>query len=242
MNINHDDLSRLYRAYLKTRPPKTGELCPGPRNIWLFFDPKTRKRQKTRILRHVGKCACCAEDFQIIGEIHRETVNFLKEIENLTGMDKTKATRESCFQGKSKEYSPRFRWAIIGSITILLALVGAMIFRAKYSVSSYHESMRKEFQPDILLISPANQSVIKRDLLRFRWSKDPLSDAYVVELFDESLSRIWKSQLVSETELIAPREIRNALELSNRYLWMVTGYRRSGQNIESALSVFQIIQ
>jgi hypothetical protein len=242
MNINHDDLSRLYKAYLKAQTPGSEAHCPRASDIWLFFDRHVGKLKKRNILRHIRSCGCCAEDFQIFHEFYKETDQFEIDIGNWISRNEAKSANKSRNRKASFINSPLLRWGIIGSICALIAIGVFSIYRSAHLIDSSSERTSKNAQPEILLISPANQSIVTKDALRFHWRNDPLSDAYVLELFDESLTRIWKSQLVIENEISVPMEIRDRLGIPAKYLWMVTGYRRSGQFIESALGVFRIIQ
>ena len=101
--------------------------------------------------------------------------------------------------------------------------------------------IRDHPQIGIALIEPASGSSLRRGELRFRWEKKGLVDAYILELFDSSLARIWRSDVLIEPGFVFPPPFLAALSSGKPYFWMVTGYDQNGRAVESELYGFKIL-
>ena len=78
----------------------------------------------------------------------------------------------------------------------------------------------------------------QKSLLKFRWVEIKDSDYYIVELYDETLLPIWRSEKIFNNEIDLPKQILDRLVKNKKYFWMLTAYFPDGKKIESRLEYF----
>ncbi|UCC40681.1 MAG: hypothetical protein JSV96_04340, partial [Candidatus Aminicenantes bacterium] len=91
----------------------------------------------------------------------------------------------------------------------------------------------------IHLIEPINKKCSKSSLI-FKWNFVKNSEYYVLELFDDTLYPVWKSQKIFKAQATLPLEISNRLKKDKAYFWMVIAFLNHGKKIESRLEKFTL--
>lgn len=243
MKIKNEDLIKLYKAHIEVNIPHSRKRCPPSKKIISFFKSKTSERQKSRLIDHITKCSSCAQEFEFILQIHREKKKLINEIgkllqsrENIAAIKKREGNKITYISKKRKLFFPRL------SSKYILPLVGVAII---ISTSLVFQNLRKkEYRgPDysqVRLIEPINGKYSK-SLLVFKWNKFKNSEFYIIELFDESLYQLWKSNKISKNQAILPAEIAKKLNINKTYFWMVTAFLSDGRKIESEIEEFILI-
>ncbi len=241
MNISHDDVTTAYRSFLRSQRPSSRIDCPEIEELWGLFGKRTRERTKSKLLGHIMRCSYCYEDFLSLLEIRRSMSNLESEIElsrdlhipaNKTG----ERMGHTAMPGRKRS---QFAFLAAGG-----SIIAAALFIFFYIVPLPQRGpdlIRDRPQIGIALIEPASCSSLRRGELRFRWEKKGLVDAYVLELFDSSLARIWRSDVLIEPGFVFPLTFLAALSSGKPYFWMVTGYDQNGRTVESALYGFKIL-
>jgi hypothetical protein len=79
---------------------------------------------------------------------------------------------------------------------------------------------------------------IPRSNLIFRWEKVNHSKFYILELFDQALAPVWKSDSITAESAALPGELAGTLEVNRPYFWTVTAYLTNGEKISSRLEKF----
>lgn len=235
MNISHKDLAGLYRSYLSARIPSSREGCPEAGGLWRLFDPRTREKTKSKLLDHIGRCAYCSDDFLAVLEIRRATGSLEAEIESWRSSDIRTAPRQTA--GGWKRW--RFAFLMAGSFIVAAALF--VFLRTGPFPVRPPDDARAHARPGIELIQPAQDAAVPKKELLFLWRKGQRVDAYVLELFDASLARIWRSDAVENPGIAPPPGVLASLRGGSRYFWMITGYDPSGRTIESDLRGLRIL-
>jgi hypothetical protein len=234
MNISHKDLAGLYRSYLSARIPSSRDGCPEAGELWRLFDPRTREKTKSKLLDHIGQCSYCSDDFLAILEIRRATGSLEAEIESWRSSQFRTAPRRTA--GGRKRW--QFAFMTAGSF-ILAAALFVLLRTGPFSARSPDDA-RAYARPAIELLQPVQDAGVPKKELFFLWRKNERIEAYVLELFDISLARIWKSDAVEKPGIIPPPGVLASLQ-GGPYFWMVTGYDPSGRTIESDLRGFRIL-
>jgi len=72
----------------------------------------------------------------------------------------------------------------------------------------------------------------------FCWKDKDTSRVYIVELFDDSLRPLWRSDRVGGTSISLSAERAALLVPGNMYFWMVTAYSSGTSAVESDLQEF----
>jgi hypothetical protein len=122
-----------------------------------------------------------------------------------------------------------------------MALTLFAFFRTGPFSARIQSEERDRAQRGIELLQPGPDTTLPRHELLFRWRKIENIDSYVLELFDSTLARIWRSDFVVSPKIVPPPGVLAALQQGGRYFWMITGYDRSGRAIESDLGGFRIL-
>jgi hypothetical protein len=240
MNISHKELCELYKAYLHGRTPLSRRECQGTRKLWRSFDKRIPERRKTKTLNHLGNCAECSNDFIAILELKRATNSLESDIQQWHTEGK-REIRERLPPHVQKALRPK-RWQVASILAgCSIALLGLfLLLHFPPTTSQPSEIIRENQRFKIDLLRPPNDSVLRKDGLIFQWKYNEHADSYILEIFDESLSRIWKSEVITVDKTMPPSDILEMLKNGSKYYWMVTGFDENGRSIESGLSGFSI--
>jgi hypothetical protein len=92
----------------------------------------------------------------------------------------------------------------------------------------------------LTLVHPAARSALLIPFY-FRWKDKISAREYVVELFDDSLKPLWKSNRIAKTTIPLPHENIGILVPGRIYFWMVTAYSAGMGVTESELQEFSIV-
>jgi hypothetical protein len=234
MNITHKELCDFYRAYLKGQIPPSRKECLATAELMKFFHPRTRKRIKTNIVDHISRCALCAKEFELILEIKRGSEYLNREIGSwLESKPALKQHRKSVMRN-SFVLLPFWRYVFIFAGIIFLSTSLFMLLQNDLVLPSKTPSERENHLPGIHLIEPVRGNISKTHLV-FKWSQNEIVDHYVLELYDEALMPVWKSPRLTVNRCSIPDDLAEKLRCPKTYLWMVTGYTKTGRAIESPL-------
>jgi len=207
-----------------------------------LFGKRTRERTKSRLLGHIGQCSYCYEDFRSLLEIRRAMSNLESEIELSRDLSIPAASATGRAVQKAGAARKRWQFAFLAAGGSIVAAVLFIIVNIVPRPPQGSDLIRDHPQIGIALIEPASGISLRKGELRFRWEKKGLADAYVLELFDSSLARIWKSGVLFVTSHVLPPTILVALQSGKSYFWMVTGYDQNGRTVESELYGFKILE
>lgn len=246
MKINNDDLRIIYRAYIQDRIPLSREKCPSPEKLLRFFVSSGSHHEKGRIIDHITRCANCAQEFSLFLEIHREERQLLEEIDKvLQQNDEMQVTR------KKRVHSPIFRWpkifrlhpswkyAFVPLLTIIFAAM--MILVTNRLIITKKNEERGKFPGQIQLMAPIHEKVALAPLI-FKWKGVKNSDYYVLEIFDEALSSLWKSPRIFDNFYQLPPDIEEKIKKNKIHFWIITVFLADGKVIESSLEDFTLIE
>jgi hypothetical protein len=240
MKIKNKDLIKLYKAYITENIPHSQKSCPSSKEIISFFKLKTSEKQKSRIIDHITKCSSCAQEFEFMLQTRREEGKLIEGIgkllqseENIAAIQNRGGKKINYLNERQKSFFLRLPWkyafvlagvAVIISIFIVFQNMG----KREYRGPDYNQ---------VRLIEPINGKYSK-SLLVFKWNEFKNSEYYIIELFDESLYQIWKSNKISKNQTALPAEITKRLNINKTYFWMVTAFLPGGKKIESEIEEF----
>ena len=74
----------------------------------------------------------------------------------------------------------------------------------------------------------------------FDWKPIRQAESYTVEVFDRTLSSIWKSGPLHDARLAPPEELRLLLKAGSGYFWSVTARLPNGLLVKSRLGEFAL--
>jgi hypothetical protein len=243
MKINNKDMQFLYKDHIMEHVPFPQKACPNPKELVNFFRTKLSKRRANKIIDHIMNCCHCAQEFEYILSILREEKVFVEKINKIIQFDTAKKALKKRFDKihitKIKFIKPTFlklmwKYAFVFFGVAILLLV-FIIFKSSEKIEYRGEGPYK-----LRLIEPKEFQSSRIPLL-FKWNKVKDSNYYVLELFDEKLYRVWKSDSVFENRIFLPKDISKKVGKNKTYFWMVTAFFRDGKKIESEMGEFKFV-
>jgi len=240
MKIKHNDLKKLYKAYIMDHIPQSRKDCPHPKEIINFFRLKLSENKKIKLIDHITTCCYCAQEFDFILQTLREQEKLNEEIANLLRSKNFKKELEKRLKrdvpklAKLKRiFFPVLSWKYILPFLMAAIIISVFIIFQKPEEIGY----RDEYIPQINLIEPINGKYIKFSSV-FKWTEIKNSAYYILEIFDETLYPVWESDKILKNHLILPKEEAKKLIKNKSYFWMVTAFLSDGKKIESNLEEF----
>ena len=230
IKIDHEEMKKLYEAHIAEKSPQKGIDCPSPELISSLLKPNTSESIGNETLAHVLTCSHCTKEFQLILSTLRVEKKFLNEIEEVfkpTEKDhkKEKGTKSFFFR-LSWKYAFFLIGAAIIAVVFMLKITNIQMYRG-----TNHKSIR--------LVSPLDQHYKKSNIL-FEWEMVEHADSFIIEIFDESLYPIWKSEKITGNRMNLPSDALAQLDSSRTYYWVVSAFMPNNRIIESQLQKFEI--
>jgi hypothetical protein len=230
MTLKDEDLRLIFRSYISNRESRARQDCPSLRDLSEFFEPRTRTKNKLKIIDHVTNCSACAEEFEFVRELHNYESLLVQNI------------REIHLQGQSRSISPHrdqearsiWRYATVAAGALLLIVSLAII--SKWD----RPGETRASQSSVTLLRPSQSQPVSLPLI-FEWKTLAGADSYILEIFEETLLPVWKSPEVATSILKLPEDLRNKLRLDSPYYWMITAFRNGNKLAESELRRFSLI-
>jgi hypothetical protein len=230
MKINHKDLKRLFRDYLENGLPVSRAHCPSPQEILNCLRGESSKNKRNQIIDHVFQCSYCTKEFEFVLEIIREEEKFIHDLSSIIQEKRLRKRNKFFIQPLSSHPAWIYGLIFITGVVFISLLVQNIFEEHKY---------RGTESRSVTLINP-NQKTTLKTQLGFEWKNVQDSDYFILEIFDESLHPIWKSDKITVNHTSLPEEITSNLHKQKTYYWMVTAFLSNGKKIESLLQDFMI--
>lgn len=230
MKISLSDLRDLAKSGIESegRPSRDG--CPSPENLVLCVRSRLPKKERARIIDHVAVCRDCAQEVKSLLEISAAEAALTGDLAEAGAAQKSKTSRAFGLP------TGRPAWLIASAAL-------AAVFLAAVAILSISRFSPRAVQPrgaaaGLDLVSPVEKASAGSGL-KFVWKARPDSKFYVVEIFDASLSLLWRSGDVSGNEIAAPEDLTRLLKPGETYLWMVTAVLEDEVMVRSKLGQFE---
>lgn len=238
MKNNYKNLKKLYKAYIKNKTLLYKEDCPSPEEILKCFKSKLSKKQKIKIIDHLIDCFYCAQEFEFILETLRFEKKIINDIDILLHSIKKKSNCKAISSPKKQRLfflQIPWKYAFLSAFIILTISVISVFIHNIFERDGY----RGVNLPQINLIDPIGEKKFNSPLV-FKWSELKGSNYYILDIFDETLYPIWKSNKIYKNKFILPHEISRRLYKNERYFWMITAFYSNEVKFESPLKEFTI--
>lgn len=239
MRIDNDGLKDLYRAYVQSKTPSSMKGCPSPKKMVRLLRSKSSSKEATKVVDHISRCRSCFSEFEFLLEVLRKEKDFILEIEKELSR---KETSEATKGGRQTIFGSRMGWPYLSRFSwrtafYLAGFVLVCFFVSKFVIFRPSEKYRTGSLMRVELVEPVEKKISKSSLV-FKWQNVKNSEYYVLELFDQALSPIWKSEKIAQNETLLPEEVTKMLEINRSYFWMVTAYITNAEKITSRLEEF----
>ncbi len=226
------DLKRLYKKFLEGKVCQSHSACPPPEWLVKFFRFKLSRGKKRRLIDHISQCPHCSQEFKFMLEIFRQEKIFIKDIENIlhprTPGKKLAPSREKMFALRP------IRASALLSLLALAVAAAALFFLLKFPRDQFYRESRLSA---ITLIGPVGGDFFSSDQ-RFKWSIVSDFNYCILEIFDETLLPMWKTEKIYGNQWDPPYELTVLLKKDKLYFWMVTVFLPQGGQMESRLEDF----
>jgi len=242
MKISLDELRERYVSCITDRTSDTRENCPSPEEIHACLRGLASKKAKSELVEHITRCSFCLQEFHFILEAQRLETELIEGVKKKIGLPSSRTmpfgeerNGRSRFARRSLHLSLKNPSRAVALAAFLLVIAAGTLYVSLYR----NQSLRTFNQNTIRPIRPVDKAV-RRTPLTFRWKKQKGAVYSIVELFDETLSPLWKSPKIPGNTTELPRQITDSLVPGSTYFWYVSCLTVQGQKIESPLMPFSI--
>jgi hypothetical protein len=221
MKLSDSDLRQLYLANIKDSIPKTRNECPTPKQLLRLFREKKSEKERTIIIDHIISCYHCAHEFEFIIRALRYEKEMNQVAQNFM---KTKTVR-------TLPHKISWRWgALAAGISLICVFNAIFIIPTKYKSIRYRDSTLSQ----INLLQPQDNKLPESSIF-FQWENIKDSEYYTLELYDETLYRIWSSEKIFKNTYLLSKDAISQLEKTKTYFWMISAFFSNGRKMESQL-------
>jgi hypothetical protein len=223
MKISLSDLEDIAATGCANQARPHRDDCPSPERLVLCARSAVSKKEKSLITSHLMTCGDCAAEVKTILAVFAEEKTLLRDLKqpNETGFPR---------------WHPAWKIAAAASAVVLVAALGVFLI----SRWTPRADQQRGPVPAIELASPVD-TVYAGGELRFIW-KGPAAKYCLVEVFDASLSLLWRSGRVVGNEVIAPEELTHKLKPRETYFWMITAVLEDEARVKSGLGEFKTLE
>jgi hypothetical protein len=228
MNVDFRVLQEMHRLAAADETSGSDDPCPPAEQILrLCAGREFFRKDARRVTDHLARCASCAAEAQAFLRTMQEMENTIDEF----GRIAPRRLRPKRVRITVPRWLPRPVFVV--SIAVLLIGLSAMfLMRTKATQAVWRGS-----SPEVHLLSPGQESLESAGW-EFTWRAFPGAEAYYVEIFDSTGSRVWKSARVSESRITFPEERRPALMPGETYFWTASAVLKNGAIAKSRLMEF----
>jgi hypothetical protein len=226
MTTDPDRFKALYGVQVRPQNPASRRNCPSPKRMVRLLTSRCSTREGAKLIDHISLCSDCAGEFAFLTEAIRSERVLVGDIENWLGTGQKAEPR--------RPHLLRYSWGLAPLLAAFF-IVGFLVL--KLVVLRSPERYRAAAEARVALLEPVEQKVSRQSLV-FRWQPVPGVEHYVVEVFDEALSPVWKSPPLLETRIVPPDPVARGLVPRKSYFWLVSAYFSGGDKWLSPLEEF----
>jgi len=230
MKINKIELQRLYKETIASGRTAGQSECASLDQIVRFFERRLSKKARRRLVDHVTGCPTCCQEFEFLLELQR----FEKEIAR-----QAVELEESRFRSRPRlKTRANFLFQHAAGLVVVFFLLSSLALMWRGANQAVDRGRKTSA---VVLFQPAG-SVVGQSVLEFSWQASVPSLEYIVELFDDALKPIWKSERLAASKVLLPEKILALLRPGETYYWMVTAYAGGRYHDESDFQAFSLLR
>jgi hypothetical protein len=227
MKIDIDGLKAAYRDYVLSQSPTSREGCPSPEHLIRMIRGEGTEAEKTGTVDHISHCGECAREFDFLLGTVRSEAAMIKALDGAERPEPADRRRPFYF---------RFSW---GLASALLGVAAAGFLFWKLALSPSSDTYRAGAVSKIELILPGQARAELANLV-FVWKPVRGAEYYVVEVFDEALAPLWKSEEVLQDRAVPPAGLKDKLAPGRTYFWQVTAHFPERETLVSPVQAFTL--
>lgn len=234
--ISHFELKKLYSEHSKFSNQFYTKDCPPIETIHGCLRSEISKKAKTKVIKHVISCYDCFREVKFISRIIEEETKLTFRIG--TELKKKNSTELEIKKKKiEQKFSfPKLNWHYASIIIFSLFVVSIIVMTINKNPPL--EKYRGENLSGYELIIQSN-SINSSNEIELTWESIPFSKYYIIEIFNESLYPIWKSNKIHSNQL-AINPISLNIRKSNKYFCIITAFLSKNKKLESRLQEIKL--
>jgi hypothetical protein len=180
---------------------------------------------------HIFGCNDCLEKFDFILGIQKNK----KELE-----DSLKISLRDVSVATSR-YSSRLIWEyVLNSLGILIFSISLWLTFSSLQTPEKDKAIFRTKEVGFIVPLRPRGNILVADNLLFEWKGDGKTISYFLEIYDDSLTLIWKSPSISGTRLFLPAAVLNNLHAGRTYFWMISANLENSGIVNSELFNFML--
>jgi hypothetical protein len=230
MKTNLAHLSRVYQDYAKGGA--NGEPCVDPERLARCAMGDMSPHERDEIVGHAADCSACAAALKRLLSLSAEAERAAADFGALLGRRKAKRAQARDAFWKRPIFVP----VAAISAGILLLTTSILLIPGFMSRSG----TRGVAKAGVVLVSPVEERVSTGAGVVLKWEKLAGATSYTIEVFDRSMSLLWRSGRTAGTEAGLPAETVRKMVPGETYFWMVTALTEDRRETKSKLAEFSI--
>jgi hypothetical protein len=141
------------------------------------------------------------------------------------------------FLAQGRLFRPHWKKAITFVQLFIFSALLLLFFKIFPQHILTKDSLRATNQ-HIIQISGSSAGILAKSNLIFSWNSNGLIKYYFLDVYDENLVLIWRSERLVENHCLIPAKAAIDWRLNKTYFWTVIGYEKNGDSWESPLAKF----
>jgi hypothetical protein len=223
-------LSRVYQEY--TKGGAEGEPCVDPERLARCVLGDMSRRERDEIVGHAADCSACAAALKRLLALSAEADRAAAGLEAHSGRRKAERTRARAAFWKRPVFVPA------AAISAGLLLFAASILLVPGFMA--RSGTRGAAKGGVVLVSPVEARVSAGGGVVFKWEGPAGAASYTLEVFDRSMSLLWRSGRLAGTEAGLPVETVRKMVPGETYFWRVAVLTEAGRETRSKLAEFSV--
>ncbi len=235
MKIDQLELIKIIEELPHKKTSITKITCPSPKKFIALLRFELSDRKRSKVIDHLADCRTCAQEIKLINEILTAEKNFDKEAAQIGSMRNPASRKKGIFE---KSPFPKLSWNSMSVVAVITTVI--LSVSMFFLIKTNKPAIERDSILQLNKISPDDNSSLSLSELIFQWENIPDSDYYTVEVFDDSLNFVWRSERIVENKIIPSAELKELLKQETTYWWMVFSILKNGKQVESDLTKFNV--
>lgn len=234
--INHTELKKLYSEHFKSTYQFSNKDCPSVETIHRYLRSALPRREKNNAIKHMITCYACLNEVKFIISILEEEKNFISRIRELQKKNSSPASEKVKSAIRKKPTFIKIAWLHTSILVFLLFIISIIKLKNNINLSPEKYRGNRLYGYELIVDSKLKGFFNKIELM---WGPIPASKYYIIEIFDESLSLIWKSDEIYNNQLSISQSVLDNRK-SRKYFCIITAFLPYNKKIESTLQEIKL--
>jgi hypothetical protein len=230
MKTNLAHLSRIYQDCAKGGAD--GAPCVDPERLARCAMGDMSRRERDEIVGHAADCSACAAALKRLLSLSAEADRAAADLGAVLGRRKAERARARAAFWRRPAFVP------VAAVSAgLLLFATSILFVPGFMGRS---GTRGADEAGVALVSPVGAKVSAGNGVVLKWEGVAGAAFYTVEVFDGSMSLLWRSGRTAGAEARLPVETVRKMAPGETYYWRVTALAENRRETRSKLAEFSV--